>query len=286
MASGTRYAVALGVILAMMVGAGFRAPPWLAQAVCVLLLLGFILLAGRAITGLWWGALIDERNKMSLSRLQLMLWTVVILGSFFAAVLINLSRHRAAMSNPLAIGIPQQLWALMGISTTALVGSPLIRSTKRASQPSASEAERSLAAIAAAKGVSRQQLAARGLEVVNKSPTDARWSDLVEGEETGNGAHLDLGKVQNLYFTLVLVVVYVATLASSFLDGKPIEEFPPLDDGMLALLGISHVGYLGLKATPAGPRNSTAEAPGSTAEGTAARRSRAGEEHPETEAAP
>jgi hypothetical protein len=34
-------------------------------------------------------------------------------------------------ADPLAIAIPEQLWLLMGISTTALVASPLIRSTKR-----------------------------------------------------------------------------------------------------------------------------------------------------------
>ena len=39
----------------------------------------FVFIAGRAITGRWRGVFIDERNKVSLSRLQMLLWTVVVL---------------------------------------------------------------------------------------------------------------------------------------------------------------------------------------------------------------
>src|SRR5689334_8393518 len=88
----------------------------------------FAIIAGRGITGLWRGVLIDERNKMSLSRLQLALWTILILASFLTAALINI--HKGQPPDPLSIAIPETLWGLMGISTASLVGSPLIKGAK------------------------------------------------------------------------------------------------------------------------------------------------------------
>jgi hypothetical protein len=72
--------------------------------VIALVLLGvFAAVAGQGNTGLWRGLLIDERNKISLSRLQLTLWTIVVLSGFLSAVFSNLaagqpqpSRHSCA----------------------------------------------------------------------------------------------------------------------------------------------------------------------------------------------
>lgn len=184
----------------------------------------------------------------------MILWTVVILGAFLAAALTNIGNVGGA--NPLAIAVPEQLWFLMGISTTALVASPLIRSTKRDVAPSAKddkdkEAVRTrLELVAKQRGLDPDEVTARGVEVVNLKPQDARWSDVLQGEEVGNGPHLDLGKVQNLFFTLVLVVAYAAVLVAEFSEGGPVISLPALDTGMVTLLGISHGGYLAYKATP------------------------------------
>ena len=40
--------------------------------------------AGKRANGLWWGALIDNRNRVSLSRVQLITWTVVVISAWFA----------------------------------------------------------------------------------------------------------------------------------------------------------------------------------------------------------
>jgi hypothetical protein len=97
------------------------------------LMIGFVALIGKLITGRWSGIFINERNKMSLSRFQLVLWTLIVLSAFLT---IALERIYASATDPLAIQIPQELWALLGISTTALVGSPLILSTKVPKTPS------------------------------------------------------------------------------------------------------------------------------------------------------
>ena len=93
---------------------------------------------------------------------------------------------------------------------------------------------------------------------VNASPKDARVADLFRGDETGNGAHLDLGKVQMLFFTVVLVLVYFFALGNGFADivngvvgdGKRVYQLPALSQSMVTLLGISHAGYLAAKAAP------------------------------------
>ena len=83
----------------------------------------FSIVCGRAITGHWRGILIDRRNKMSLSRLQLLVWTLVVLSAIIAAVLSNVA---FGWHSPLEITIPSQMWILMGITTGAAIGSPAI----------------------------------------------------------------------------------------------------------------------------------------------------------------
>ena len=90
----------------------------------------------------------------------------------------------------------------------------------------------------------------KGQVIVNTSLGAARWSDMFKGEETGNAAHLDLGKVQMFYFTLILVLAYAVALGCAFAGEERIHAFPALDPSMVALLGISHAGYLVHKAVP------------------------------------
>src|SRR5437667_9028301 len=57
----------------------------------ILILLAFsVIVVGRGITGSWLGVLIDNRKKMSLSRFQTVLWTVLILSALLAVAVTNL----------------------------------------------------------------------------------------------------------------------------------------------------------------------------------------------------
>ena len=247
------HAVGLLIIIIVMVLAGLLIPSharlW-TFVINLILLAIFTTMAGQGITGLWRGLLIDERNKISLSRLQITLWTIVILSGFLTAALSNLA---SGQPNPLSIAIPGELWLLMGISTTSLVASPLIKSTKKAKTANWGEAGQTAAQLAKQMGVDSVEgkVASQGQIVVNKSIEDATWSDLFKGEETGNAAHLDLGKVQMFYFTLIVVLVYAVALGTAFAgSAAEISDFPALDRSMVALLGISHGGYLTHKAVP------------------------------------
>jgi hypothetical protein len=230
-------------LIAWYVRGANRVGGWI--AIMALLLL-FTLIAGHGVTGLWRGALIDERNKMSLSRLQMVMWTIVILGGF---LMIGVSNIALGEVKPLDIAVPAEVWALLGISTTSLVGSPLILSNKKQNDPDDKERERTFT-LMRSQGLDRTKVDYQGLVVVNEEPSAAGWGDLFKGEETGNAAQLDMGKIQMLFFTLVLVLAYGIGIGALLNGTAAIKAFPELDAGIVALLGISHAGYLANKAVP------------------------------------
>ena len=243
--------VAIGVL-------GVTQPPYLAFLGTLALLAAFTAIAGNGIVGFWLGALIDERNKMSLSRLQMVLWTIVVLSGFLTAALRNVS---VGSSDPLKIAVPKEIWLVMGISTTTLVGSPLIRSTKTA-EPSETGLpqqviDRRAVVLERTKeelvrqGMRKNTILAQGSIVVWKWPRCARLSDLFQGDQIAGAAQLDLGKIQMFFFTLALVFTYVVALAAEFSNAAgPVHSFPALGESMVALLGISHAGYLANNAVP------------------------------------
>jgi hypothetical protein len=229
---------------------GFTGPSsgrlW-AWLLTMVLLLTFAATVGHGITGIWTGVLIDDRNRMSLSRLQMILWTIVVLAAFLTAALSNVVL--SPLGTPLAIAIPGELLVAMGISITSLIGTPLILSTKSAT-PNAAEQAQTMESLAA-RGVVPAVLGNKGLIITKRSFQDAQVADLFRGEETGNAAQLDLGKVQMFYVTLILVLAYVLAIGASFTSATgEITMLPRVDASFVALLGLSHVGYLTYKAFP------------------------------------
>lgn len=230
--------IAIFLLEAFLPGA-YRFWHWLVNLVLLAL---FALLAGHGVTGLWLGLLIDSRNKLSL-------WTVLILSAFLTAVLTNIDRGHPM---PLSIEVPLELWLLMGITTSALVGSPLIVQARK-DQPSSEEERASALRQLARQAVDVSRVAICGKVITNAAPEAAHWSDLFRGSETHNAGLLDLGKLQMFFFTLILLLAYGAGLATLFgSEAGPITALPAIDSGMLALLGISHAGYLVSKAAPLG----------------------------------
>lgn len=213
--------VAAGVALPWAAGRGggyaeARTAAWLAD----LALLGALaVVIGHGLTGLARGVFVDERNKLSLSRVQLFLWTVVVLSAYLAAALANAGLGAA---EPLAVTVPEPLWLAMGVSTTSLVASPLV--------------------LHRAKGHA---------VALNATPASSRWTDLVRAEERGFVDVVDLGKLQLLLVTIVLVVAYAVVVGRAFLDDRQVVgTLPRIDDAFVIMLGISHAGYLAKKTVP------------------------------------
>lgn len=226
----------------------------------LLLMAVVVISAGKNIKHLFFGFLIDERNRYSLSRLQLILWTLVVLSGYITAVSINL--HYGA-SEPLAIAVPQELWVLMGISVTSLLGSPLLLNQRRDSDPGQVDGGGGGVASASPKLAPKKDIDGNAVrldgEVVEKEdPEKAQWSDLFKGETANNFRYLDISRIQMFYFTFILVVAYgfaLGRMFSGYADndqafGNTIESLPVVSSGMVVLLGISHTAYLGYKSVP------------------------------------
>lgn len=205
----------------------------------------FALVVGHEATGVWLGVLIDSRNKVSLSRLQMLVWTVVILSAYLTAVLVNLDLEH---TTPLAVSIPPELWLLMGITTTSLVGSPLLLNVKKQQQVDDEKKSHVLSQLAQ-QAMDTSKMLIQGSVVINITPKTARWSDLFRGSQTSDAGQVDLGKLQMFFFTLVVLLAYSGALAALFgRDAGVIHSLPAPDTGTLMLLGISHAGYLVSKA--------------------------------------
>ena len=244
--------------------------------VMLVLLTLFVLILGHGTTGRFVGALIDQRNKISLSRLQLIIWTIVILSAFITAAFWNLINSKVG---PLGIALPSEVWLLLGISTASLVGSPLILSNKTKTDANQGELQQQLLLKARQQNVSADPTLLSNQALVsdatnpalitdlknklhvdvlgqvprNTQPDEASVADLFQGDEVGNFSQLDMSKVQLFLFTLVLVLTYASALGTMFANAdsiKGISSFPILDQSMIVLLGISHAGYLSFKAIP------------------------------------
>ena len=127
------FIVVAAVLLGLFTPLHSKLWTWL---VTLLLLVAFSAIAGQGITGRWSGLLIDERNMMSLSRLQMFFWTTLVLSGLMTAAISNVATNQ---TDPLAIAVPQELWILMGISTTTLVATPLVLNPKKTATLSETE---------------------------------------------------------------------------------------------------------------------------------------------------
>ena len=306
---------------------------WATTALVVIVLLA---LAGKEINQQWFGVLIDNRNKYSLARLQISLWTVMVMSAYIVIALTRIAameRGELTQAQALEIAFPPELLLAMGISAASFAGSSLIKSTKSTktitigakSTPESAEqrkeeaktaldaAEAALAAkvqadvdaakavttaqtavtaaATAAKPAAEEQLAraqmlatnatqdknaaikdrdekkkaletaekdhtaiteAQGRLHRNADPSEASWVDFFRGEEISNYKLVDMSKVQMMFFTVVVIAAYVASIAvmlkGNGLLAKDGTSFPPFGDTLNALLGISHGTYLSVKA--------------------------------------
>lgn len=222
------------------------------------LMVAFLALVGVALNGRPAGVIIDNRNRVSLSKFQAALWTVLVLSA-----LVTTAAARAAAGNALpaasggvlAFTLPPELLLAMGIALTSLVASPVLLSNKTTAPDAAPE---TLALTAAKTRRDPAMATASGAVVGWRSADCAQWLDMFRGDEASNAGAPDLGKVQQFLITLVLGAIYAGSIWSGFTDarapflGAAAGWLPPLEPNFVWLLGISHAGYLAYKAAPHG----------------------------------
>jgi hypothetical protein len=238
-------------------GAAPRAPDLQEQWIAV----GVVLIALCAVSGLFVngrvdGILIDDRNRISLARLQWVAWFTVLLSAYFVGAVVNLKSgvpYKFPMMEP-------HLFGLIGLASGSTVVSNLIVDSKKSAPGVASTAPVAPVAAVAATPAGAPAVDAVpevpgnvGKIDINADPKQASWQDLYCGEEMANRDVVDVSRLQQLITTVLLVTIYTGLLWKAFGAASTngvLSEMPPVSDDFLGLLGVSHAGYLAYKATP------------------------------------
>ncbi|WP_225032066.1 hypothetical protein [Paraburkholderia sp. XV] len=225
--------------------------PWLIIMASFMLLIAAV---GLYQKGLWFGALIDSRNSFSLSRTQQLAWSVLLLGSlavvawFNAAWLVVKGQHLDLFPT-----MGTALWAALGIN---LAVSPLLRNSVLTVKKDKGEKENEQSDNAPVKP---KELVTPALLDKNQSPAEARWIDLVMGENEGTQNQVDISRLQHLIISGLLLSGYFLKMLGAIsgllvVPGHEDDVFKTMPDPgntFIELLAFSHAGYLIFKARSA-----------------------------------
>jgi hypothetical protein len=208
------------------------------------------------IAGIW----IDERNRVSLARAQVTLWTIVALGGFAAMALFNVG-----LGTPTAFPqIPASIAAALGIALASPIVSALILNTKDfGTKGSPSDSILRVGNLAPGDSDFSNRggllgLTSTGPLEVRANPTDASLADVFVGELVSESNEVDISRLQNVVLTVTLILGYFAMLvdqlrsipAEYLLSGMP--HLPDPGAAFTSVLLISHATYLGTKAYKGG----------------------------------
>ncbi|MCL4186988.1 MAG: hypothetical protein KJZ85_05220 [Rhodobacteraceae bacterium] len=213
---------------------------WVVASVVLAVLL---YLLGKYRMGDGRGILIDGRNKVSLSRLQLVGWTLVVLSAMLAWVI---------GKGTLKLHVPDELLALLGISVASTAAAITVKAVNATRD--VNEAEVARVNTEGAPDPKGKPVGHNGRVIVNDKPDRARFSDIFMSENPRDAGTIDLGKVQMFAFTVLVWIGYVLLLGRDgfgAVEGKAgVFGFPPIDGTIVTLIGLSHAGYLTVKALP------------------------------------
>ena len=171
----------------------------------------------------------DARGRYSLSRVQMMLWTVVLLSLVSGMAF---GRFAAGQVDVAGFDIPGQVLTLLSIAIGSAVVAAAIKVVKSTTRPES----------VAAYPVGRER---------------GRFVEMLTAEEGASaGRSIDLAKFQNFVITVLLLLAYVAQAVAALraVDNPAgIGGLPAFSDTFLVLLAVSHAGYLLSKIpSPAG----------------------------------
>ncbi|RLC83225.1 MAG: hypothetical protein DRI79_14180 [Chloroflexi bacterium] len=210
------------------------------------------------------GVLIDGRGKYSLSRLQILLWTALIIGGYFGIAFPKLS----------FVTIPNEVLGLLGVSLGSTVVSTAIKANQMLTGQTADEEERTRKAAESAQNELLRLLGIEHPEILSSDEKSAllahlsedelaelnrqveakrkpSWMDLFSQEQKGREHLIDIGKLQMFTWTVAALVIYGAMLVSKLtLPSEQVQELtelPNVTGTILALMGISQAAYLGMK---------------------------------------
>lgn len=190
-------------------------------AISAAILVGIAVLLGNRLHDGPLGIFIDNRGRYSLSQLQLVLWTILILSlfaGFFWGRLWGGSPQTA-----LSFNIPQNLLFVFGISLASTATAIATKSFKD-NMPGSN--------VAHSVPASPDD---------NKRPFFAQVFLVEEGAMSDKA--VDVTKFQQFWVTLVLIAAYTALAIGAINSGKT-DSLPDFNQQIVLLLGISHTGYI------------------------------------------
>ncbi len=205
--------------------------------------------SGYLVNGRIDGILIDERNRLSLSRLQWVAWLVVLVAGYFTGAVFVV-----AGGKPDLPAMQAELFGLLGIVSGSAVISNLIVDSKKTAPPPTQLQQQAL--LQQQQAHPQDNPAQTGVIDRNLSIDDASWADLYYGEDIGNRYVVDISRLQKLVITVLLVMTYVVMLWSALGTAGAagvFDKMPEVGGTFLGLLGVSHAAYLAYKATPKTP---------------------------------
>jgi hypothetical protein len=232
---------------------------------------------GLGTKGRVFGIWIGPQNRISLARMQVTLWTMVVIGAFAAIALFNSGMLAESIRNAQASGaqalldtlitfpsMPSMILAALGIAVASPMVSALIKGDAgtKAGDITVDLADDSQAKDKSGIGRFVDRLKGDGTALeVRATPADASLADLFLGETENDKNLVDVSRLQNVLITLSLVFGYgtllVAmvrdispeTIVAALNDGKSLfPSLPPPGGIFTTLLAASHGTYLVAKA--------------------------------------
>ncbi|WP_342734446.1 hypothetical protein [Bradyrhizobium sp. B117] len=227
---------------------------------------GLAIALGLGTKGRMVGIWVDERNRVSLARAQVTLWTIVALGGFATAALFNVGlggpgtfpQIPASIAAALGIAFASPMISTLILNTKAfgMVGSPSDQITTIGGRPKDSndQADRGLLAVSSDSSAVE----------VRSDPTMASLADVFVGEHVADSGDVDISRLQNVVLTVTLVLGYFAMLVEQLRGLAPdvlltgIQSLPDPGGAFTSVLLISHATYLGTKAYKGSGKGDTA----------------------------
>jgi hypothetical protein len=227
----------------------------LPQLLCMTLgIAGLAIALGLGTKGRVAGIWIDERNRVSLARAQVTLWTIVALGGFATITLFNVG-----LGGPVSFPqIPASIAAALGIAFASPMISALILNS--GAPNSAANPLDSLTTVGGS-AKDTKDFVDRGAFLASPSsalqtredPTMASIADVFVGEQVSDAANVDISRLQNVILTITLVLGYFTMLTEQLRTISPesvlsgLASLPDPGATFTAVLLVSHATYLGTK---------------------------------------
>ncbi len=231
-------------------------------------ILGLLLLfagLGLGTSGKPTGIAISKQNRLSLSLLQVVFWTMIILSAYATFCAFNVGAMGATwlvkspgVSDNTVSLFPQLepwAWGVMGIVIASPTLSALIKGSKPSTKDDSDDDE---------TGQTTSPLNLKlGPLSRNMSPTQASFLDIFLGEDKANATQLDISRAQNVIITSLLLFAFtgwliqlmgsieMSVVLNAFVEGTPIlSKFPEPGATFTALLALTHATYLAGKWKP------------------------------------